>query len=168
MTGAELNNILREYGGNLSRFCYSLCKNEYEAEDLFQETCLKLLKSDFNAHSQKETLSFIYKTCQSVYRDVYRKIKRRAEYEISGLDEDYIENIPDKTSDNDIYEGLYHAVNKLPGRYKTVITLIYFDELSEKQAADILGIPEGTVKSRVYKAKQLLKKELSKNENHRR
>ena len=167
MTGAELNTILCEYGGNMSRFCYSLCKNEYEADDLFQETCVKLLKSDFAVNSQKETLSFIYKTCQSVYRDNCRQIQRRAKYEISGLDTDYVENIPDKTPDNDVYTDLYHAVNKLPGKYKSVITLVYFDGLSEKKASEILCIPQGTVKSRLHKAKQLLKKELLKNENYR-
>ena len=168
MTGAELNAVLSEYGGNMSRFCYSLCKNEYEAEDLFQETCVKLLKSGFAARSREETLSFIYRTCQSVYRDNCRQIRRRAKYEISGLDEDFMENIPDNTPDSDIYEDLYHAVNKLPGKYKSVIALVYFDGLSEKKSAEILGIAEGTVKSRLHKAKQLLKKELLKNENYRR
>lgn len=167
MTGAELNKILNEYGGNISRFCYSLCKNEYEAEELYQETCLKLLKSDFTIRSKQETLSFAYQTCRSVYRDTYRQIQRRSKYEVRDLDEDYIENIPDITTDDYIYDDLYNAVNKLSSKYKSVITLIYFDELSEKEAAQILGIPPGTVKSRLYKAKQLLKKELEKNENYR-
>ncbi len=166
MTNAELNRILYEYGGNISRFCYSLCKNEHEAEDLYQETCLKLLKSDFTIRSRQETLSFTYKTCRSVYRDMYRQIQSRNKHEIYDLDEDYIENIPDTTSDDYVYDDLYNAVNKLPSKYKSVITLICFDELSEKEAAQILSIPLGTVKSRLYKAKQLLKKELIKNENH--
>lgn len=167
MTNAEINKILNDYSGNISRFCCSLCKNEYEAEDLFQETCLKLLKSDFKIRSRKETLSFVYKTCRSVYRDTYREIQRRNKHEIHDLDEEYIENIPDTMSDNHVYDDLYIAVNKLSGKYKTVITLVYFDELSEKETAQILDIPPGTVKSRLYKAKQLLKKELEKNENYR-
>ncbi len=43
----------------------------------------------------------------------------------------------------------------------------YFDELTEKNVSDILGIPEGTVKSRLYRAKKLLMKEIEKNENVR-
>lgn len=166
MSGAELNRILEEYGGNICRFCYSLCKNENDADDLFQETCLKLLKSDFRIKSREETLSFLYKTCLNAYRNAYRAAKRRGEMEIHGVSSEYIENIPDKKADAETYEELYRAVDTLPYKYRTVITLSYFEGLSEKNVSNILGVPPGTVKSRLYKAKQLLKKELMKNENN--
>ena len=72
MTKADLETILREYGGTLSRFCYSLCKNEADADDLFQDTCIKLLKSDFIVRSKEETLSFRYKTCLNAFRNTYK------------------------------------------------------------------------------------------------
>lgn len=167
MTGAELNNILSKYGNSISRFCYSLCKNEFDTNDLFQETCIRLLKSDFTPKSEEITKSFIYKTCLNTFRDIYRKMRKRSETEICGLSSEYLENIPEKVADDETYEYLYEAINKLPYKYKVVITMSYFDELTEKNVSDILGIPPGTVKSRLYKAKQLLKKELEKNENFR-
>lgn len=167
MTGAELNNILSEYGNGISRFCYSLCKNEFDTNDLFQETCIRLLKSDFTPNSQKETKSFIYKTCLNTFRDIYRKMRKRSETEIIGLSNEYLENIPDKVADDDTYEYLYKAINTLPYKYRVVITMSYFDELTEKNVSDILGIPGGTVKSRLYRAKKLLMKEIEKNENVR-
>ncbi len=162
MTRAELETILREYGGTLSRFCFSLCKNEADADDLYQDTCIKLLKSDFVSHSQNETLSFIYKTCLNAFRNTYKAMRRKKEAEITGLSKEYVENLPDKTADDQTYEDLYIAVNSLPYKYKTVLTLIYFEDMTEAEAAAILGVPQGTVKSRLFKAKQLLKKELER------
>ena len=167
MNGAELSCILEEYGGSISRFCYSLCKNKYDADELFQETCLKLLKSDFTVRSKEETISFLYKTVLNAFRNICKAARRRGEIEIHGVSGEYIESIPDKAADDETYEELYRAINALPYKYKTVITLSYFNELSEKNVSDILGIPAGTVKSRLHKAKQLLKKELLKNENNR-
>ena len=162
MTRAELETILREYGGTLSRFCFSLCKNEADADDLYQDTCIKLLKSDFVLRSPKETLSFLYKTCLNAFRNTYKAMKRRNETEISGLSKEYVENLPDKAASDEIYEDLYVAVNSLPYKYKTVLALVYFDDMTEAEAAAILGVPQGTVKSRLFKAKQLLKKELER------
>ena len=162
MTKTGLETILYEYGGTLSKFCYSLCKNEADADDLFQETCIKLQTSDFTIRSREETLSFLYKTCLNAFRNIYKAMKRRKESEIHCLSKEYIENLPDKTADDQTYEDLYLAVNSLPYKYKAVITLIYFEDMTEKTASDVLGVPPGTVKSRLHKAKQLLRKELEK------
>ena len=162
MTKAELETILYEYGGTLSRFCYSLCKNEADADDLFQDTCIKLLKSDFIVRSKEETLSFLYKTCLNAFRNTYKVMKRRNEAEITGLSKEYVENLPDKTADDQTYEDLYIAVNSLPYKYRTVLTLIYFEDMTEAEAANVLSVPQGTVKSLLFKAKQLLKKELER------
>ena len=85
--------------------------------------------------------------------------------EISGLAREYLENIPEKAAENDVYDDLYRAIYLLPYKYRVIITMSYMEEMSEKSIAEILGIPQGTVKSRLHKAKQLLKKELQKYEN---
>ena len=166
MTSSELNFLLEEYGSNLSRFCYSLCKTEYDADDLFQETCIRLLKSNFEHRSREAALSFLYKTCLNAFRNVYRAMRRRGETEITGLSREYLENIPEKLAENEVYDELYRAIYLLPYKYRVIITMSYIEELTEKNIAGILGIPQGTVKSRLHKAKQLLRKELQKHENN--
>lgn len=52
------------------------------------------------------------------------------------------------------------AVDALPEKYKLPVLLFYMEELKLSEISQILNIPEGTVKSRLYKAKQVLKKEL--------
>ena len=53
-----------------------------------------------------------------------------------------------------------HSVHNLPERLKVIVLLYYMEELSIAQIADILHIPEGTVKSRLYHARKILEKEL--------
>lgn len=52
------------------------------------------------------------------------------------------------------------AVEKLPEKYQLPIVLFYMEEMKISEISDILGIPQGTVKSRLYKAKKELEKEL--------
>ena len=55
---------------------------------------------------------------------------------------------------------LIKAVKKLPEKFHIVIVLRFFSDFTEKDMAKMLGIPEGTVKSRINKAKKLLRKEM--------
>ena len=57
-------------------------------------------------------------------------------------------------------ESVLSAVDRLPPKLRTTVILFYFNDLSEKQTAEALNIPQGTVKSRLNKAKKLLREEL--------
>ena len=76
-----------------------------------------------------------------------------------------MENIADSGEDRGGYEALYRAVRSLPDKYREVVQTVYFRDLTEEDAARILGIPKGTVKSRLHKAKEMLKKELENEDN---
>ena len=49
------------------------------------------------------------------------------------------------------------AVNKLPEKYRTILVMRYFNDYSEEETAKIIGIPKGTVKSRLSKAKKIIR-----------
>ena len=166
MNKDELGLLIREYGRTLSAFCYSLGKNVHTADEIFQEVCLRLLKKDIPARDKKAVTSYLYKTALSVYRDMLRKIRRRGEVSIeeAGIRQ-YMENIADSGEDRGGYEALYRAVRSLPDKYREVVQTVYFRDLTEEDAARILGIPKGTVKSRLHKAKEMLKKELENEDN---
>ena len=63
-------------------------------------------------------------------------------------------------SDKKDYSSLYEAINNLPEKLRVTIILFYFRDMDIKMTANLLGIPEGTVKSRLNKAKKLLKEVL--------
>ena len=61
----------------------------------------------------------------------------------------------------DQYLDLYDALHSLPKKHRLVITLYYFRDFTQKEIAEILAVPEGTVASRLSTAKKLLKRRLS-------
>ena len=71
--------------------------------------------------------------------------------------------LPDRESKSEEYRSLTEAVKKLPEKYRVVVALRYFNDYSEESTAQMLGIPVGTVKSRLHKAKKLIR-EVMENE----
>ena len=166
MTREQLQAVLDQYGKSLSAFCYALCKNESLSDDIFQDVCVRLLKKNVALREEKAFKTYLYKTALSVYRDYLRAAEKRGEVGIDEAEQRrYVRCITNDESEQDEYEALYSAVMRLPDKFREVITLTYFREMKEEDAAKILGIPKGTVKSRLHKAKELLKKELTY-ENH--
>jgi len=65
-------------------------------------------------------------------------------------------------NDEELKEIIRSALKKLPPKYNEVLTLFYFEEHSIREISEILNIREGTVKSRLFKAKKILKKFVDK------
>ena len=63
-------------------------------------------------------------------------------------------------AENPDYSSLYEAIERLPEKYRLVVILFYFEDMDVAATADAMGIPEGTVKSRLSKARKLLKEVL--------
>ena len=63
-------------------------------------------------------------------------------------------------AENPDYSSLYEAIERLPEKYRIVVILFYFEDMDVAATADAMGIPEGTVKSRLSKARKLLKEVL--------
>ncbi len=96
--------------------------------------------------------TWLTKILINVAKDYYRKYPD--EEDIGQI------QIPEEESPISIEEkiDLNHAVNLLPDRFRTVIILKYFDEMKISEIAYIMGIPEGSVKAYLYRAKEELRK----------
>lgn len=161
MTNTELELLLKEHGRSLSAFCYTVAKNKDIADEIFQEVCVRLLKKNISIKNEKVVTVYLYRMALNVYRDMAKKNRKISELDIDGQEfEKYIDNISDIETDFCEYETLYKAISKLPIRFREVIHLVYFNDIAETDVSKILGIPKGTVKSRLFKAKELLKRDL--------
>lgn len=154
--------LIAEHSALLSGLCMSLCKNAVDAQDLYQETWLKILGSDFVYREENSFRTYLMRVCVNAYRDIYRARKHRAELWLDDEKQKYIENIPDKAFPEEDYAYLYDAIGRLSYKHRTALTLFYFRDMTESEMAKVLGIPEGTVKSRIHNAKKALRKELLK------
>ncbi|MBP1592685.1 MAG: sigma-70 family RNA polymerase sigma factor, partial [Oscillospiraceae bacterium] len=134
------------------------------AADLFQDTCLRAFKYYRNYDETKEFDKWIFSICVNTYRSGLRKLYRMKKLDFLSAEEhdDFFAGIPDtgNSASREEYKELIKAVKKLPEKFHIVIVLRFFSDFTEKDMAKMLGIPEGTVKSRISKAKKLLRKEM--------
>ena len=164
------NQIVERYKDKLSNFLYRFTYDIDSAQDLAQDTLLKVyIKKD----SYKEIAKFstwIYTIASNLAKTELRKIKRRKTYTISDLstdDREFVIHQSDAESFEDeedtLVSGkiLQKCLNNLDDEFKNIIILRDIQELSYDEISKILKIPLGTVKSRInrgrFKLKDLLK-----------
>ena len=166
------NHIVERYKDKLTNFLYRFTYDINSAQDLAQDTLLKVY---INKDSYREIAKFstwVYTIASNLAKTELRKIKRRKTYTISDLSTDereFVLHQPDAESFEDeedtLVSGqiLQKCLNVLDDEFKNIIILRDIQELSYDEISKILKIPLGTVKSRInrgrFKLKDLLKKE---------
>ncbi|RLD14502.1 RNA polymerase subunit sigma-24 [candidate division KSB1 bacterium] len=160
--------LVKRYKEPLLNFVYRFVGEREEAEDIVQETFLRLFK---NKHYYREIAKFstwIYTIAGNLAKTELRRRKRRKLLSISNFmssDKDY--DIPDEDSNpereaNTVITDkiIQKAIDKLSPKFKQVILLRDVQGFSYEEIAEIVGIPLGTVKSRVNRARLKLQEDL--------
>ena len=153
-------NGIREYKHSLFRMAKSILHHDAEAEDAVGET---IYKAYSRLHSLRSLESFKPWVMKILINECYAAAKRRSRIEYWPQ----VENTGLKDTNARIQAGaedscgscleLWAAVSLLDQEFRTVVILFYYEDLSIKDIAKVLGLPEGTVKSRLARAKQKLK-----------
>ena len=156
-----LDAYIEKYGKRLYGLCRTLCTNKDDAEDLYQETWLKVHRKLHQYNQELEFQRWLTKICVNTYKDQYRKkkISLLFDYFSSQEEKDLILNSAQEEKKED-FSDLHAAVHGLPDKLKMTVILFYFQDLSLTETAKVLDIPEGTVKSRLSKARALLKEKM--------
>ena len=169
MTKQELEMCIHEYGKEIYSFCKYLTCSLQEADDLYQDTFLKAVELKEKIEYTDNVKSYLLSVALRIWKNRKRKAtwrKRIADVRPVVEEKDTkvcvsAELLPEeRILDKEKKEMVRQAVDKLPERLCIVVLLFYMEELSVAQIASILKIPSGTVKSRLYQARKLLKKEL--------
>ena len=160
--------LVKRYKDPLLNFVFRFLNDATEAEDIVQETFLRLFK---NKHYYKEVAKFstwIYTIAGNLAKTELRRRRRRKFFSISHFmsqDKDY--DIPDegRTPEQDANSMvtdsiIQEAIQKLSPKFKEVILLRDIQELSYEEIAQIVDVPLGTVKSRVNRARLKLQEDL--------
>ncbi|MCM1325270.1 MAG: RNA polymerase sigma factor [Bacteroidales bacterium] len=169
MTKQELAKCIDAYGKDIYSFCRHLAPNVQDAEELYQDTWLKVVEKLEIIDAMGNVKSYCLSVALKLWKNKKRKFAWRKR--IAGtrdyLDEEGQEYIPDDraATEEKILEKerdmlVWNAVNTLPEKMKTVVLLYYMQDLNLAQIAKTADIPMGTVKSRLYQARLLLKKKL--------
>jgi len=169
MTKQKLQESIDTYGRDIYSFCRSLTREVSEAEELYQDTWLKVVERAEAVDMGGNIKSFCLSVALGLWKNRKRKFAwRRRIAQIHSMNaEDGEEAVEDSgpspealVLERERDERVREAVNRLPEKLKIVILLYYMEELPVARIAPVAGIPEGTVKSRLYQARKLLEKEL--------
>lgn len=133
-----------------------------EAEDLLQEAFIKIWKN-LNAYQPSLKLSsWLYRIVHNHVISTWRKQHGQdMTYTLTWddrLPEDLAEDLEYDDADEDRMSRLRRAVQALPDKYQEVVTLKYFEEMNYEEISDVLKIPEGTVATRLNRARQMMAK----------
>ncbi len=146
-----------------------------DAYDLVQETLLRAFESLDTYKEGTKIKAWLYTIMRNLYINEYRKRKSAPqtvtyeEYSTFKSDDDDDGPPPQMTPAGDmrkevessyLSEEVVRALNKLPEEFRIIVLLADVDELKYEEIAKILGIPIGTVRSRLHRARRMLKKEL--------
>lgn len=155
-----IDNFIRLHGKRLYGLCLFLCANSSDADDLYQETWLKVVKNISQYDPKKEFEPWLTKICVNTYRNTLRRAARSPIINFSTNEEKehFLQSVP--VPEKKDYSSLYMAIEKLPDKLRLTVLLFYFRDMDIAGTATVLGIPEGTVKSRLNKARKLLKEVL--------
>jgi len=154
------NLLVKNYKVRLFSLLYRLVGNKEEAEDILQETFLRVYRQKESYDFNYSFSTWIYTIAMNLCRNLYKRKKK-----VRFLGMDSLVNHPDPNSENignknrlsSILEG---AISALPFKYRTVFLLRDVDQLSYEEVASTLNLPLGTVKSRVNRARGILQKKL--------
>jgi len=160
--------IVKRYSNRLLNFAYRYVHDRKESEDIVQDTFLKVYQ---NRHAYREIAKFstwIYTITGNLAKTVLRKRRSHKmhyfsqlgpedkEFEYPSTDEKPEEPIEIRFDERLIQD----AIDKLPEHFRVVIILRDIQELSYEEISNIIGLPLGTVKSRINRARLRLQKEL--------
>lgn len=162
-----------------------ILKNKEEAEDTLQEAFLKLYKAiTGNQFEERAKLStYFYSIVYNTAIDNYKKLKSHRfsivsidvedsnfeegddllkKYYETDIDKNIYEerheiNTEKKYSENEIQSIIQNYINSIPEQYSVILNMFYINDLSHEEISEILKLPLGTVKNRIFRAKAKLR-----------
>jgi len=149
----NMEELISLYGDDILRLCLLYLGDRQLAEDAFQETFIKAWRRQhsFRGESNMKTwLSHIAaNTCRDMLRSGWLRMMKRSEPEekLLGIA---------APSDDDGGAGVRSAVLALPGRYREVVVLYYYEEMKMREIAQLLHIPVNSVSTRLRRARKML------------
>jgi len=154
-----------QYGDRIYRFCYRLCGHTADAEDLTQEVFVAAYQGLHRFAGRSSVATWLYRI--ALYR--WGRIHGARRPETVPLDEETVgaATAPDPASAGVERLSLENALLSLPNGLREAFLLVKAEGLKYREAAQVLGVPQGTVQSRVHDAVVRLRALLSEARNER-
>lgn len=167
MNAREIERCVDEFGTDIYRFCLKLCINKTDAEDLYQQTFLKALEMEWTLDWGQNPKALFFSITHKLWKSDRRKKARRNRIAPctsldSGMEAGLRseENMEENYLQKEQAAEVNQMIQALPEKIRVPMILYYLSDCSIEQIAKILEKPPGTVKSRLFKGRSLMKKRL--------
>lgn len=163
----KIEGIYEEYNRYIYYLCLKLTKNQAEAEDLMQEVWMKVVRYESYMKEVEHVKAWLTTICMNTFRDKYRKQVRQSKYiahqpeqlDVSILDliASDVLSVEEQLEKQDVGKIVRSKVAELDSIYQKTVLYFYVHQFSLVEIAEVMKVSIGTVKSRLFRAKQRLK-----------
>jgi RNA polymerase sigma-70 factor (ECF subfamily) len=165
-------DIVEIYKDKVYQICFRMLGNRHEAEDIAQEAFLRAYVNISSFNQERKFSTWLYRIATNLCIDRIRK--KKPDYyldaEIPGTDGLNMYSqiaASGKTPESEVegmelQETVQKEISALPEKYRSVIILKYLEDLSLNEISEILDMPLGTVKTRIHRGREALRKQLRK------
>lgn len=151
----NIDEIVDRYADMVYRIALTQMKNVHDAQDIFQEVFLRLVKNIDSIQNEEHLKSWLIRVTLNCSKTNLMSAWRK---HTQPLEEEQNQIVVQTKEQSDLYE----YIQKLPKKYRTVLYLFYYEELSVKEICKITGQKETTVKSQLSRGRTMLKEQLEK------
>jgi len=141
------------YKNRLFYYFYKVLEDQEDAEDLTVETFLRIYKKADSYRGESKVSSWIFGIARRVYLE-HIKQKKHSIKTLEMYESDAVDDTPPINADVELVKK---AIDKLSPQDREILFLAYYEELPYEEISKVLNIPVGTVKSRVFNAKNRLR-----------
>lgn len=159
MDREEAQRLVDTYGDAVYRLAYARTGNRADAEDITQETFLRLIRAGPKFREEAHCKAWLLRVAANCAKDLHRSFWRNKVVSMEAVQTLSTENTAESSD-------LLEAVSTLPEAYRVVIHLHYYEGLSALEIARLLQISEGAVNTRLSRARVMLRNWLEEDESH--
>ena len=150
MTHLEKKEYVEKHFNMIFKLALSRTGDRHHAEDVVQETFLRFLRTDKEFLSEEHIKAWLIRVTINCSKNIFLSSWHK---KTLPLTDDIVFDSPEKSD-------IYFSTLSLPQKYRTVIHLFYYEDMSVRQIAETLDLKESTVKSQLRRARELLREKL--------
>lgn len=162
--------IVELYKDKIFHLAYRMLSNRHEAEDVVQDTFLRVYRNITRYDVNQKFSTWIYRIATNLCIDRLRKRKPNYSLDAEMNDQEGVDGYSMIPSDDRTPESyllvsetqrmIHEAIESLPAKYKSVMVLRYLQDMSLQEISDVLDMPVTTIKTRVHRGREFLRKKL--------
>jgi RNA polymerase sigma-70 factor (ECF subfamily) len=185
----SFEQLIEKYKDKAFSLSLRILKNREDAEDSLQEAFIKAFRAILNNQFEERSMfsTYLYRIVYNTALDFYKRHKSR-NYNLIFIDEKNLQDENDdgdfagfelkidkerfrspgafktdkRVLDNELQNLVNNFLSEIPEKYSVILTLFYINDLSHEEISEVLRVPLGTVKNRIFRAKEKLKEIITK------